>query len=80
MNLFDAIPWDAVAANLRAQADEMSGVEGGLLGAGLGVVTTVAAMKATGRPVSVPLLLAGAAVGIAYGAADRKMLGDGTQD
>lgn len=77
MNLFDAIPWDAVAVNLRTQADEMSGVEGGLLGAGLGVVTAVAAMKATGRPVNVPLLLAGAAVGIAYGAADMKALKDG---
>lgn len=76
MNLFDSIPWDAVAANLRAQADEMSGVEGGLLGAGLGVVTTVAAMKAAGRPVNVPLLLAGAAMGVAYGAADLKALKD----
>lgn len=74
MNLFDKVPWDAVAKNLRAQADQMSGVEGGLLGAGLGVVTAIAAMKATGRELSLPLLLTGAAVGIAYGAADTRAI------
>lgn len=74
MKLFDNIPWEAVAGNLRAQADELSGVEGGLLGAGLGVVTMVAAMKASGRELSIPLLLTGAAVGIAYGATDTKLI------
>ncbi len=74
MSLFENIPWDAVAKNLRSQVDEMSGVEGGLLGVGLGVVTAVAAMKATGREITLPILLTGAAVGIAYGAADTKAL------
>lgn len=74
MNLFESVPWEEVAANLREQADAQSGVKGALIGAGLGVVTATAAMKAAGRKPTVALLLTGAAVGIAYGAAERKAI------
>lgn len=73
MNLFENVPWDEVAANLRQQADAQSGIKGALIGAGLGVVTA-AAMKAAGHKPTVALLLTGAAVGIAYGAADTKAI------
>ena len=74
MNVFENVQWDKVAGNLRDQADKMSGWQGALIGAGLGVVTTVAAMKAADRNVTVPILLAGAAMGVAYGAADKRLL------
>jgi hypothetical protein len=74
MNLFENVSWEEVAANLREQADAQSGAKGALIGAGLGVVMTVAAMRATGRKPTVALLLTGAAVGIAYGAADKKVI------
>ena len=76
MNLFENVPWDRVAMNLREQADAQSGVQGALIGAGLGLVTTVAAMRAVGRKPTVPMLLTGAALGIAYGAADTKAMTD----
>ena len=74
MNLFDNIPLDAVADDLRKKTDQASGVEGALLGAGLGVVTTVATMRATAQKLTVPKLLAGAALGLAYGVADKRLI------
>jgi hypothetical protein len=74
MTFFDDLPLESVAAHLREQADELSGVQGAVLGAGLGVVTALAAMKAAGRKPNVSLLLTGAAVGMAYGATDKKRI------
>jgi glucose-6-phosphate-specific signal transduction histidine kinase len=74
MNVFENVPWDRVAGNLRDQADKMSGWQGAVVGAGLGVITTVAAMKAVSREVTIPILIAGAAMGLAYGAADKRLI------
>lgn len=74
MNLFDNIPLGAVADDLRKRTDLASGVEGALLGAGLGVVTTIAAMRATSQALTVPKLLAGAALGLAYGVTDKRLI------
>jgi hypothetical protein len=73
--MFENIPWDQVAIQLRDQADKLSGPKGALVGAGLGVATTMAAMSASSRKTTLPILLAGVAIGIAYGATDRKLLG-----
>jgi hypothetical protein len=74
---FEQVPWDRVAAQLREQADAQSGTRGALIGAGLGVVSTVAALQAVGKKPTVPLLLTGAAMGVAYGAADKTLLKGG---
>lgn len=74
MSLINELPLDAVAAELRARADAASGVEGALFGAGLGVVTTIAAARGTSGKLSIPALLAGAALGLAYGAVDVSSL------
>lgn len=74
MNVFEAVPWDSVAANVRDQVDKLTGAQGALLGAGLGAVTTMAALRATNQPMSIPLLIAGALMGAGYGAADKEAI------
>lgn len=77
MNWFEQVQWSEVAAQLREQVDAQSGARGALIGAGLGVVTTVAALQAAGRRPTVPMLLTGAAMGVAYGAMDKARLTGG---
>jgi len=72
--MFGDIPWDIITQNLREQADATSGIEGGILGAGLGVVTVMSAMKAAGHRPTAAALLTCAAIGIAYGATDKQLL------
>ena len=74
MNPHENQPLEEIAANLQEQADAQSGIKGALIGAGLGAVRVALAMKATGRKPTVAELLTGAAVGIAYGAADTKAI------
>ena len=74
MNWFEQVPWDQVAAQLREQADAQSGTRGALIGAGLGVVSTVVALRAVRKKPTVPLLLTGVAIGVAYGATDKEVL------
>jgi hypothetical protein len=74
MNLFDNIPLDLIAGDLRRRTDMASGIEGALLGAGLGVLTTVAAMKATSQKLTGPAVITGALLGLAYGISDKRLL------
>lgn len=76
MNLLEAVPWAKVASHLHEQVEGLSGPQGALVGAGLGAATAIAAMAVTNRKIHVPTLLAGVAVGVAYGAADKKLLPD----
>ncbi|MFN4092178.1 MAG: hypothetical protein ACK4FG_04710 [Brevundimonas sp.] len=59
---------------LQKRVAERSGWEGGLLGAGLGAISVVTALKAANREVTPTMVLTGAVVGIALGAADKKLL------
>ncbi len=74
MDFLDGVPWERVAANLRAQAEAHAGVEGGVIGAGLGLAATVAAFRAMDRKPTLGMLLAGTAIGIAYGAVERSVM------
>lgn len=78
MDWFNMLPLGDIQLELQKRVAERSGWEGGLLGAGLGAISVVAAMKAANREVTPSMVLTGAVVGIALGAADKKLLqGDG---
>lgn len=74
MEWFNRLPLGEIQLELQKRVAERSGWEGGLLGAGLGAISVVAAMKAANREVSPTMVLTGAVVGIALGAADKKLL------
>lgn len=74
MDVFDNIPLDLIAGELRRRTELASGVERALIGVGLGVVTTAAAMKATAQKLTTPAVIAGALLGLAYGMSDKRLL------
>lgn len=76
MNMFDSIPLETLLKDVRQRAKQASGVEGAVLGAGLGVLSTMAAVRAHSGKLTAPVLLAGAALGIAYGVADKRLIQD----
>lgn len=74
MGLFDNIPLDDLVINLRARADNAAGVEGAILGAGLGLLATVKVAKAGFRDVTPSSIVAGVLVGAAYGALNKRLI------
>ncbi len=74
MNDLDRFPLGDIQLKLQEMVATRSGWEGGLLGAGLGAISMVTAMKAANREVTPTMVLTGAVVGIALGAADKKLL------
>lgn len=78
MNLFDNImehlPMRAVVGHLKESVDRTSGIEGAAYGAALGVFTAMATAKAGAKKLTVPTVLAGAALGVAYGVVDKRLI------
>lgn len=76
MEWLGKLPLGDIQLELQKRVAERSGWEGGLLGAGLGAISVVTALKAANREVTPTMVLTGAVVGIALGAADKKLLQD----
>ena len=74
MNFLEMVPWSNVAAHLHDRVETASGFEGAVIGAALGAATTMATAIAMSRKPTATAVLAAAAVGMAYGAADKKHL------
>lgn len=74
MEWLGKLPLGDIQLELQKRVAERSGWEGGLLGAGLGAISVVTALKAANREVTPTMVLTGAVVGIALGAADKKLL------
>jgi len=78
MEWLNRLPLGDIQLELQKRVADRCGWEGALLGAGLGAISVVTALKAANREVTPTMVLTGAVIGIGLGAADKKLIrGDG---
>ncbi len=76
MNIFELLPWQGIAEHLRGRAEASSGVEGAIIGAGFGAATALASIGRSGNDDPFKKIATGVALGVAFGAADNRLLRD----